>query len=705
VVSATNVASATEVGGHFWVFMQYTRALKNLGAKVYWLERLTGPADNIPRFLQTMEEFGLRDHVILYEAQASGEIAFLNTTPDAASKVFRRADLLLNFDCKIAADILGRFKRRAFIDIDPGLLQFWVSHGQLALPKHDVYFTTGETVGTPQAAFPDLGLPWIHVRPPVSLDLWPYVFDAEARRFTTVTSWWGDEWITDGHLHYENNKRVTFLDHLDLPRHTRQPLEIAAFLGPGDAFDVAALADRGWSIRHSREVASTPAQYRSYVQSSRGEFSCVKPSCLHFRNAWVSDRTICYLASGKPAVVQYTGENRFLPEGEGLFRFRTIEEAADALDTINRDYERHCKAARGIAEAYYDADSVVEEILNASFSVGGGRAFPVPSKVSDSALREQVERIIRKRAPERGAIASIERERCGHLSWYATYIVTVRFRQGEPLRIFMKDFGSPRYITQALAERRDRETRTYSELLAGRDLETAEYFGTEFNEEEGRLWMFLEYVPGTPARYCEFPVWIEAARWAGRFHANFASESLRGVDFLEHHDRAFFESRAQDAMRMVHTDSPHLAGRLESILKSYEEAVETIVAQPTTLVHGSFSAVQILWSPNGNGGRVCAVDWERAAVGSGCYDLVRIVDGFEPARRALLLDAYRAEAESHGGLLPSGDDLERLIECYRLDRVMRWLGSELDRDPAAAPKLLDMADDIARTGLSEAVRR
>ena len=107
-----------------------------------------------------------------------------------------------------------------------------------------------------------------------------------------------------------------------------------------------------------------PEWYRAYIQASRGEFSCVKPSCVEFQNPWISDRAFCYLAPGKPVVVQGTGPSSFLPAGEGLFRFSRIGEAVEALTTINGDYERHCRAARAIAEAFFDARLVLPEILN-----------------------------------------------------------------------------------------------------------------------------------------------------------------------------------------------------------------------------------------------------------------------------------------------------------------------------------------------------
>src|SRR2546426_641900 len=108
----------------------------------------------------------------------------------------------------------------------------------------------------------------------------------------------------------------------------------------------------------------TPEMYQLYIQRSRGEFSCAKGSCIKFQNAWVSDRTLCYLASGRPVVVQDTGSSSFLPDGEGMFRFSTAEQAVRAFDVINGDYEKHRRAARRIAEQFFDAKQVVKEILH-----------------------------------------------------------------------------------------------------------------------------------------------------------------------------------------------------------------------------------------------------------------------------------------------------------------------------------------------------
>src|SRR3989449_6749981 len=137
-----------------------------------------------------------------------------------------------------------------------------------------------------------------------------------------------------------------------------------------DALPIWARLERhGWCVRDSRDVAGSPESYRGYIQRSRGEFSAAKPSCIAFQNAWVSDRTVCYLASGKPAVVQDTGASSYLPDGEGLLRFTSLEEAVDALAQINGAYLRHCRTAREIAETHFDAPRVLETALNAALGL------------------------------------------------------------------------------------------------------------------------------------------------------------------------------------------------------------------------------------------------------------------------------------------------------------------------------------------------
>jgi hypothetical protein len=367
MVSAHNVVNYPEVGGHFWVYMQYARGLRSAGCDVWWLEEFRPTEEQrdqerVSVFSRRLALYGMDGKFLLYTKEG----AYLGRGASEVEAIFRDTDLLLNFYQAIQPRMLAQFRRTALVDIDPGLLQFWISHGQLSVAPHDLYFTTGETVGRPGAKFSDCGLPWIPIRPPVALDLWPYVSEPQYDAFTTVSSWWAEEWVSGGLESYDNRKRAQFLKFAGLPRMTSQRLELALNLGGADAEDW--LLTNGWRIRHAVEVAGTPEDYQRYVQSSRGEFSCAKASCMKFQNAWVSDRSLCYLASGRPVVVQHTGPSSILPNRLGMLRFSTVAEAADCLNEAAANYSLHSRAARELTEAFFDARQVAEQILNHSGS-------------------------------------------------------------------------------------------------------------------------------------------------------------------------------------------------------------------------------------------------------------------------------------------------------------------------------------------------
>ncbi|HWP33815.1 MAG TPA: hypothetical protein VNL97_08715, partial [Solirubrobacterales bacterium] len=230
VISPFDVATFPTGGGHFWVYAQYALGLRRLGCEVIWLERVPErlPEAAAATFFERMERCGLGDNAFLYRDER-----------EVPEEIAGRAELLLNFDQRVDPGLLARFRRTALIDIDPGLLQLWMATGQLEIAAHDVHFTTGETVGTAAARFPDGGLTWVYTPPPVCLEAWPYSYSPGCEAFTTVSTWWGGngkgEWVTDGgSLLFENNKRVSFLRFVELPRLTPQPLELALALGEGD---------------------------------------------------------------------------------------------------------------------------------------------------------------------------------------------------------------------------------------------------------------------------------------------------------------------------------------------------------------------------------------------------------------------------------------------------------------------------------------
>jgi hypothetical protein len=182
-----------------------------------------------------------------------------------------------------------------------------------------------------------------------------------------VTHWWGSL-MKLGDREFYNGKRTGFKPYFDLPRHTSRRLELAIQLtsNEADMRERDLLISHGWQLKNSTEVASTLEDYHSYIQNSLGEFSCAKPSFVHLQTAWISDRTICYLASGKPAILEYTGASSFLPDAEGIFRFRNFTEAVQALEKATADYENQSKLARAFAEEFFDGSKIVKNVLQAA---------------------------------------------------------------------------------------------------------------------------------------------------------------------------------------------------------------------------------------------------------------------------------------------------------------------------------------------------
>ncbi len=199
VLSSYGVANFPEGGGHFSVYLQYVLGLRQLGYDVYWLEgfrtkgRVEREAAALAMFRARMKQYGFDGKFALYvmpdeEPMDEAPTEYLDPTRAAAEAIFEKADLLLNFHYAVSPGLLARFRRTALVDIDPGLLQFWISRGQLSVPPHDCYFTTSDAVGRPGGKIPASGLPWIPIRPAVCLEHWPYVFDPRTSAWPSWSS-------------------------------------------------------------------------------------------------------------------------------------------------------------------------------------------------------------------------------------------------------------------------------------------------------------------------------------------------------------------------------------------------------------------------------------------------------------------------------------------------------------------------------------
>jgi hypothetical protein len=256
--------------------------------------------------------------------------------------------------------------RLLYIETDPVYEQFRIAAGERSslefLASHDVLFTYGENLGADDCPVPIERFHWKTTRPPVVLDYWEDRVDPSAPCFTSIASWENKgKNITFGGATYQWSKHVNFLHFLDLPRATPQPFRLA--MAPPDAAVEAHIRAAGWDLTDPAPVSRDLDTYRDFIYASRGEFTVAKDIYVRPRSGWFSDRSVCYLAAGKPVVTQETGFSKFVPTGEGLFAYSTLEEAVDALARINADYSRHGRAARRLAAEHFGAGPVLKRLL------------------------------------------------------------------------------------------------------------------------------------------------------------------------------------------------------------------------------------------------------------------------------------------------------------------------------------------------------
>jgi hypothetical protein len=261
-------------------------------------------------------------------------------------------------------EILAGARRRVFVDLDPGYTQVWHAQGLDGgrLEAHDDHLTVGTRIGTADCPIPSAGIDWRPVRQPVVLDDWP-VTDGDPERLTTVASWRGPLGTIDIDGSPRGGKVHEFRRFAGLPRLVGQRCEVALDIDPADEADRRALLAQGWQLVAPEDVARTPDAFRAYVQASGAELSVAQGVYVAGRTGWFSDRTVRYLASGKPALVQDTGLDDCLRTGEGLLPFSTLDEAAAGAAELASDPARHARAARAIAEEHFESSRALSGLL------------------------------------------------------------------------------------------------------------------------------------------------------------------------------------------------------------------------------------------------------------------------------------------------------------------------------------------------------
>jgi hypothetical protein len=324
--------------GNAWTRLSWVRGLQRLGWQVAFVEQIQNCTQQQLDYFRAM----LRPYrsCLLDE---SGRV-LVGAPVD-------NVDLLFNISGHLQHT---KARCRVYFDDDPGYTQIWQNGARL--DGHDFYFTIGENIGDAGCLIPTGNIHWRHTRPPVTLKDWP-VCPTGAVGFSTVASWRGAYAPIEYAGKRYGVKAHEFRKFIELPRRVGYPFEIALNIDAADQKDRDALLAHGWRL------VDPPADFRGYIQNSGPEFSVAQGIYVETNSGWFSDRTVRYLASGKPAIVQETGFSQHLPVGEGLLSFRTMDEAVAGADAIICDYDRHCRAARLIAEQYFDSDKVIGQLL------------------------------------------------------------------------------------------------------------------------------------------------------------------------------------------------------------------------------------------------------------------------------------------------------------------------------------------------------
>lgn len=384
-VVVTGLIGQYALGGVVWDYLQYLLGFEETGHEVWYLED-TGMwpynrereeicadcTDNVAHLRAIMEEFGFGERW-LYRNEPDGVYHGGGGAGAHAESILKDADVLVNVSgaCWLR-DATFSIPRKIFVDGDPMFTQINLTGDKdgerlRRMRAHDRHFTFGLNVGEADCKVPECGLRWLPTVQPVSIRHWEKCNEARhpetEGHWTTVMNW-----VSYPPVEFEGEaygqKDIEFEKFVELPRAARVPFLLAMGRGMGNKRPTERLEQAGWKIREPLDVIPDHRSYQRFLGASRGEWSVAKHGYVAARTGWFSCRTACYLACGRPAVVQETGWSRHLPAGAGVIAFSTPEEAAEALKNIEADYETHSAAARKFARAHFAAGIVCEELLS-----------------------------------------------------------------------------------------------------------------------------------------------------------------------------------------------------------------------------------------------------------------------------------------------------------------------------------------------------
>jgi hypothetical protein len=374
VVVSGMMAGDPHQGGATWAVLQYVLGLRALGHRVTVVESVSDDKLRDPSlskstagryFDAVMKAFDLSDNGCFLRAGSTETIGM--SYPDVL-RASAQADLLMNIGGVLTDQrLLSGPSRRLYVDVDPAFTQLWhAAEGiDMHLGSHDAFATVGLRIGEANCSVPTCGVSWIRTVPPVVLHEWEPAEQVVHDSFTSVGNWRGYGSIRHGAVHY--GQRAHSMRQLAaIPLLSGECFSVAFGIHPDEVADLEMLRETGWHLLDPARVASTPRAYRDFVRGSKGEIGVAKSGYVASRCGWLSDRSCCYLASGRPVVVQETGLSDAFPTGSGILTFSTAEEAAAGVDQVVSDYQAERRAARDLAVEYLNSAVVLPRLLDAA---------------------------------------------------------------------------------------------------------------------------------------------------------------------------------------------------------------------------------------------------------------------------------------------------------------------------------------------------
>ena len=363
IVVAGMVAGDPRQGGATWAVLQYAEGLSALGHEVLVIEPVApealAPGGAVAAYFRSLRLLAGRSALLSRGGEETLGLPYGRLLDFA-----READLLLNLSGLLRDErLLAAVPVRAFVDLDPGFNQVWGEQGfDLGLDRHTHCVSVGTRIGAADCPIPTLGREWIPTLPPVALAHWPLA-EGPGRAWTSVGNWRSYGSPTHAGLRY-GQRAHSLRDLAVLPRRSAAGFELALAIHPDETADLELLAANGWHLVDPAAVAGTPEAYAEFVRGSRGELGIAKQGYVASSSGWFSDRSACYLASGRPVVAQDTGFGAALPTGVGLLAYDDVDGAAAAVEAVEGSLAAHRRAARELAVEHLDAARILPVLLD-----------------------------------------------------------------------------------------------------------------------------------------------------------------------------------------------------------------------------------------------------------------------------------------------------------------------------------------------------